>query len=111
MTKPWLKSYDSGMPPNLSYPACSLPYLLHESAKEFPERTAIVFFGHKITYRELTSLVVTTGSHLQMSLNRVNPTVSLETNSPHGPTNLHLLQQAEILFPRNASSFQIAFDD
>jgi len=57
MNKPWLKSYDSGMPPNLSYPACSLSSLLHESAKEFSERVAILFFGHKITYRELASRV------------------------------------------------------
>src|SRR5438477_1483438 len=56
MTKhrPWLKSYPEGVPRTLEpYPEKSLFSLLEESAKRFPDRPAIAWFGRHITYKEL----------------------------------------------------------
>ena len=52
--RPWLKSYPEGVPRTLEpYPEKSLFSLLEESAKRFPDRPAIAWFGRHITYKEL----------------------------------------------------------
>ncbi|HKV57651.1 MAG TPA: alpha/beta fold hydrolase, partial [Ktedonobacteraceae bacterium] len=50
---PWLQYYDRGVPESLPLPRQLLPDMLNNSAIEFPERPALVFFGQKIGYREL----------------------------------------------------------
>src|SRR5205823_2921860 len=52
--RPWFKSYPEGVPRTLEpYPEKSLFSLLEESAKRFPDRPAIAWFGRHITYKEL----------------------------------------------------------
>ncbi|HET9999658.1 MAG TPA: alpha/beta fold hydrolase [Ktedonobacteraceae bacterium] len=50
---PWLQYYDRGVPESLPMPRQLLPDMLNNSALEFPERPALIFFGQKIGYREL----------------------------------------------------------
>ena len=38
---------------HLEYPECSVYDLLEERSKEFPEFTALDYFGSKITYKKL----------------------------------------------------------
>ena len=49
----WLKHYDEGVRPNIDYPEIPLYQILEETAKKYPEKTALIFLGKKITYREL----------------------------------------------------------
>jgi long-chain acyl-CoA synthetase len=53
MDKPWLKFYDPGVPRNIDIPTVSFPKILDAAADEFPGRTALFFFGAKITYAAL----------------------------------------------------------
>jgi long-chain acyl-CoA synthetase len=53
MERPWLKFYDSHVPPNLEYPSISLPRILDDAADRFPDRVGVSFFGAKVRYREL----------------------------------------------------------
>lgn len=55
--KPWLRFYEPGVPHSLTYPAILVPDLLDESASRFPDHTATVFFGAKLTYQELRTSV------------------------------------------------------
>ena len=55
--KPWLKSYESGVPEKISYEEICLPDILEQTAKRFPSNTALVFLGLKLTYSELQSMV------------------------------------------------------
>ena len=55
--KPWLKFYDEGVPESLTYPGYTLDTFLSDSARDFPHNTAIIFYGAKITYRELNEAV------------------------------------------------------
>ncbi len=55
--KPWLKFYDEGVPAKIKYQELCLPDLLENSAKEFPDHTALIFQGYKVTYRELREMV------------------------------------------------------
>lgn len=52
----WTKQYDSGVPPSLPYPDCTLPDLLTQVATKYPDRAAIRFYGNTIRYAELDRL-------------------------------------------------------
>lgn len=54
--RPWLKFYSQGMPKHLDYPEVPLYQFLDDSAKNFPNRTALVFYGKKISYQNLKNL-------------------------------------------------------
>src|SRR5712692_7171188 len=53
---PWLQNYDSGVPEQIPLPEQLLHDMLSNAAREFPDRPAIIFFGQKISYRELDLL-------------------------------------------------------
>ncbi len=53
MNRPWLKFYDEGVPHSIDYPRMPIYRILDDTAKMFPDRTASIFYGKKLTYREL----------------------------------------------------------
>lgn len=50
--RPWLKSYDPGVPASLEYPQVTLPAALDATARRFPDLPAMIFKGRRISYRE-----------------------------------------------------------
>src|SRR5690349_24282046 len=54
--RPWLRSYDPGIPADIELPNAPLQTFLSRAANQFPDRTAIRFFGRSISYRELDEL-------------------------------------------------------
>jgi len=57
MEKPWLKYYEQGVPATIDYPDTVMPKVLADMARKHPDRTATLFKGAKLTYRELNELV------------------------------------------------------
>ena len=55
--RPWTAHYDRGVPEKLNYEPISLPDYLAKSSQKFPERTALICEGFKITYRQLNEMV------------------------------------------------------
>jgi long-chain acyl-CoA synthetase len=55
--RPWVRSYEPGIPPSLIYPNSTLGNVLAQTALKFPNHTALLFFGKKISYGELDRLV------------------------------------------------------
>jgi long-chain acyl-CoA synthetase len=55
--KPWLKSYEKGVPESIKYEELTMPDYLEKSAKDFPDDTAMVFIGYKLTYRQFSDQV------------------------------------------------------
>jgi long-chain acyl-CoA synthetase len=53
----WHKAYDPQVPPSIDYEQLTLPEALERSARQYPDQTALLMMGKKITYRELNSLV------------------------------------------------------
>lgn len=51
--KPWLAHYPCEVAPSYDYPEEHLAALLVHSARKFPERRALSFYGKSITYRQL----------------------------------------------------------
>jgi long-chain acyl-CoA synthetase len=54
---PWVQFYEPGVSATLSYPDLTLGGVLEETTRKFPDHTALLFFGKKITYAELDRLV------------------------------------------------------
>jgi long-chain acyl-CoA synthetase len=55
--RPWLAQYDSGVPATLDYPVVRLDELLRRPAERHPDRSALIFFGRRTTYRALDEAV------------------------------------------------------
>ncbi|NUR29077.1 MAG: AMP-binding protein [Catenulispora sp.] len=51
--RPWLKFYAAGVPTDVTIPSVPVTRLLDDAADEFGDRTALVFFGRKTSYRHL----------------------------------------------------------
>jgi long-chain acyl-CoA synthetase len=60
----WLKHYENGVPHEISFDTNLLPDFLENSAKNFPDKTALNFQGYRLTYKELHSMVEKFSAHL-----------------------------------------------
>ncbi|NJD67745.1 MAG: long-chain fatty acid--CoA ligase [Candidatus Methylomirabilota bacterium] len=57
LERPWFAYYDPWVPKRLEYPDIPLHTLLSRSAQSYPDRTAIIFYGTRLTYRDLDEAV------------------------------------------------------
>jgi long-chain acyl-CoA synthetase len=55
--KPWLTSYEQGVPEFVEYEDVCLPAFLERSAERFPDRSALNFQGYRIAFRQLKEMV------------------------------------------------------
>ena len=55
--KPWLSSYEKGVPEHLDFEEAFLTDFLERSTEQFPDNMALLFQGYKVTYRELKNMV------------------------------------------------------
>ncbi|MEI8174282.1 MAG: long-chain fatty acid--CoA ligase [Deltaproteobacteria bacterium] len=55
--KPWLKSYEKGVPETIQYEEICMPDILDRMAGKFPQNPALVFQGYTLNYRELKDMV------------------------------------------------------
>ncbi len=53
----WHRSYAPGVHRELDFEKIAMPEVLTRTAGRFPDRTALIFMGKKISYRELEALV------------------------------------------------------
>jgi long-chain acyl-CoA synthetase len=51
--RPWLASYEKGVPFTISVPRIPLHHLLRSAVRRFPNRAAIYFEGGRLSYRQL----------------------------------------------------------
>jgi len=55
--KVWFKSYDQNVRQHIDYPDLTMPQFLDRSAKNLPERDAVIFAGVKLSYPTLAAMV------------------------------------------------------
>ena len=55
-SRPWLKSYQQGVPASVRYEAQTLPELFDAAVKRFANNTAAAYFGANLSYRDLDRL-------------------------------------------------------
>jgi long-chain acyl-CoA synthetase len=53
LSRPWTRFYEPGVLPEAAVPLKSVPQAFDEAAGKFADKTAIVFYGRSISYREL----------------------------------------------------------
>jgi long-chain acyl-CoA synthetase len=53
LSKPWLKHYPKGVPAEVNPPAISVPELFEQAAAKYGTKTALIFYGKKVSYAEL----------------------------------------------------------
>ncbi|PKN05984.1 MAG: long-chain fatty acid--CoA ligase, partial [Deltaproteobacteria bacterium HGW-Deltaproteobacteria-7] len=56
-SKPWLKSYDKGVPEKIQYEEICMPDILDRSAAKYPDRMALNFQGYTMNYKALKDMV------------------------------------------------------
>jgi long-chain acyl-CoA synthetase len=54
--RPWLNSYDEGVPKSIDYPEIPLYEFLSEAAKKYPESACTIFKGAQISYPEMEEI-------------------------------------------------------
>lgn len=57
LSKPWLKYYPKGVPSEVDVPEISVPELFDQRADKYASKTALIFYGNKISYKELKELI------------------------------------------------------
>jgi len=57
LSKPWLKYYPKGVPSEVEVPEVSVPELFDQRADKYASKTALIFYGNKISYKELKELI------------------------------------------------------
>jgi long-chain acyl-CoA synthetase len=56
-SKPWLKYYPEGVPETVDIPTGSVPDRFDQAVEKFGNKTALIFYGNKITYAKLKELI------------------------------------------------------
>jgi long-chain acyl-CoA synthetase len=57
LSKPWLKYYPEGVPENVDIPDISVHELFDQMADKYGGKTALIFYGKKISYKKLKELI------------------------------------------------------
>jgi long-chain acyl-CoA synthetase len=55
-THPWIRHYEEGVPAIIDIPDQPLTWLLDTAANRFPGRPALIYYGSKLTYAQLSNL-------------------------------------------------------
>ncbi len=111
--RPWLRHYDPGVPPSLTYPRIPLYRLLDDSAASHPERTCAQFFGRRLSYRRMKELSDSFAVAVSTAgVNRGARVVLLLPNSPQFIIAFYgLLKAGAVIVPLNplSSERELAF--
>jgi long-chain acyl-CoA synthetase len=57
LSKPWLKYYPKDVPATVAIPDLSVPELIDQAVDKYKKKTAVIFYGKKISYAELKELI------------------------------------------------------
>jgi long-chain acyl-CoA synthetase len=55
-THPWIRHYEEGVPASIDIPDQPLTWLLDTATNRFPGRPALIYYGTKLTYAQLSNL-------------------------------------------------------
>ncbi|MDD5170594.1 MAG: AMP-binding protein, partial [Syntrophales bacterium] len=80
----WLKSWPKLLPRTMEYPEIPMFESAEESAKRYPDKAAIIYYGREITYRELWDSILKFATYLYKIGVRKGDRVAINLpNSPH----------------------------
>ncbi len=56
-SKPWLKSYEKGVPEKINYEEICMPDIMERTAAKLPTNNALIFMGYKVNFAQLKDMV------------------------------------------------------
>ena len=63
---PWLHYYEEeGISSHIDYPDCSMVDMIMQSAEKWPDNTAYIYYGHKVTYKNFVRKIEKTARALK----------------------------------------------
>ena len=84
VNKIWLKHYDEGVRDHIDYPEIPLYKILEDSAEKYPDKTALIFIGKKISYRELNEISDRVAAFLfELGIGKGSRVIVDLPNAPH----------------------------
>lgn len=64
--KPWLKYYEEeGVTPHMDFPDCSMVDMVMQSAEKWPDNTAYIYYGHKVSFKNFVRKIEKTARALK----------------------------------------------
>ena len=57
LDKPWIKSYQKGVPEHVKYEEICMPDFLERTVAQFPKNNALIFMGYKINFAQFKDMV------------------------------------------------------
>lgn len=64
--RPWSQFYEEeNIPEHIEYPDCSMVDMIMQSAEKWPDNTAYVYYGHKVTYKNFVKKIEKTARALK----------------------------------------------
>ncbi len=92
MDKPWLRFYPSELPFHLEYPLANAFSILERGVEVAGEREALIFFGKKISYKELYRYTLNLAASLQaLGVDKGDKVALLLPNCPVYPMAYYAL--------------------
>ena len=55
--KPWIKSYEKGVPEKVKYEEICMPDIFERTVAQFPKNNALIFMGYKVDYSQFKDMV------------------------------------------------------
>jgi acyl-CoA synthetase (AMP-forming)/AMP-acid ligase II len=95
MGKPWLKHWPEGVPQSIDYGTRSLPAIVLDNCEKWPDKTAIIYYGREISFRELGESIRRFAAWLQhQGVRRADRVAIYADNSPHFVIAYHAILAA-----------------
>jgi long-chain acyl-CoA synthetase len=65
VTQPWVRHYEQGVPAHIIVPDQPLTWLLDDTASHYPDHTAFIYYGTRLTYAQFSRYTHRFASELQ----------------------------------------------
>src|SRR5438874_3634610 len=100
---PWVRHYEQGVPAQLDIPDRPLTWLLDQTVSKYPGHTAIIYYGTKLSYAQLSSLANRFAASLQrLGIQKGDRVAIALPNIPQYPIAFYgALRAGAIVVPTN----------
>lgn len=101
--RPWVRYYEPGVPAEVDIPDYPLTWLLEQTVSRYPGHTALIYYGTKISYAQLSSLANRFATALQRLRVKKGDRVAIALpNIPQYPIAFYgALRAGAIVVPTN----------
>ncbi len=102
-SRPWVRFYEQGVPAQLDIPDHPLPWLLDQAVSKYPAQTAIIYYGTRLSYAQLSSLANRFATGLQkLGIGKGDSVAIALPNIPQYPIAFYgALRAGAVVVPTN----------